>query len=72
MVYDNGTYIIGTYNEVVNYLVDVLDEHDDDDVELIRDLEALDVAEFVMISDGNGMGYTIDYWSSKDKVMRKL
>ena len=74
-IYDNGSLMLGNVemviNEIEKELKNGIDMFDVDMEELLKDLKELRVIDYEMvvcINYDNGMGYSIDYWSSKDIV----
>ena len=71
-IYDNGEIIIGKAKDILQYQAKHqcdLDEQDYKDIK--EDLERYlkcDENIIVAINYDNGMGYTIDYWDTKDIV----
>lgn len=74
-IYDNGALMLGNVQMIINEIEKELKNDIDmlgvDMEELIKDLKELrdvDHEMVVCINYDNGMGYTIDYWSSEDIV----
>lgn len=74
-IYDNGALMLGNVQMVINEIEEELKNGIDmfcaDMEEIIKDLKELrdmDYEMVVCINYDNGMGYTIDYWSSNDIV----
>lgn len=72
-IYDNGSLMLGNVQLVIMELEKELKEDVDmclvDTEELIEDLKELrniDYDLIVCVNYDNGMGYSIDYWSTKD------
>lgn len=76
-IYDNGTLMLGNVKDLImeieKEIKEDIDMFDIDMEELLKDLKELrdiDYEMVVCINYDNGMGYTIDYWSSKDIVKK--
>lgn len=74
-IYDNGALMLGNVQMVINEVEEELKNNIDmfcaDMEDILKDLKELrdiDYEMVVCINYDNGMGYTIDYWSSKDIV----
>lgn len=74
-LYDNGALMLGNIQDVITRVEKEIKENLDmcfvDQHELLKDLKELrniDYDMIVCINYDNGMSYTIDYWTSKDKV----
>ena len=76
-IYDNGALMLGNVQDLIMEIEREIKEDIDmlgaDIEELIKDLKELrdiDCEMVVCINYDNGMGYSIDYWSSKDIVKK--
>lgn len=74
-IYDNGALMLGNVQDVIMEIEREIEKDIDmlgvDMEELLKDLKELrdiDYEMVVCIDYDNGMGYSIDYWSSKDIV----
>lgn len=74
-IYDNGAIMLGNVQDVIMRVEKEIKENLDmcfvDQKELLKDLKELrdvDYDMIVSINYDNGMGYNIDYWTSKDEV----
>lgn len=74
-IYDNGALMLGNVQMVINEVEEELKNNIDmfcaDMEDILKDLKELrdiDYEMVVCINYDNGMGYTIDYWTSKDIV----
>lgn len=74
-VYDNGALMLGNVQDIImeveKELKENIDMYDTDMEELIKDLKELrdiDYDMVVCVNYDNGMGCSIDYWTSKDIV----
>ena len=76
-IYDNGALMLGNVQDLIMEIEREIKEDIDmlgaDMEELIKDLKELrdiDYEMIVCVNYDNGMGYSIDYWSSKDIVKK--
>ena len=76
-IYDNGALMLGNVQDLImeieREIKQDIDMFDVDMEELLKDLKELrnvDYEMVVCINYDNGMGYSIDYWSSKDIVKK--
>ena len=76
-IYDNGVLMLGNVQDLIMEIEREIKEDIDmfciDMEEIIKDLKELrdiDCEMVVCINYDNGMGYSIDYWSSKDIVKK--
>ena len=76
-IYDNGALMLGNVQDLImeieREIKEDIDMFDIDMEELLKDLKELrdiDYEMVVCIDYDNGMGYSIDYWSSKDIVKK--
>ena len=77
-IYDNGALMLGNVqmiiNEIEKELKNGVDMFCTDMEEIIKDLKELrdtDCEMVVCINYDNGMGYSIDYWSSNDIINKE-
>lgn len=76
-IYDNGALMLGNVQMVINEIekelkkdIDMLGADMEDILKELKELRDIDYEMVVCINYDNGMGYTIDYWSSKDIVKK--
>lgn len=77
-IYDNGKLMLGNVQDLImeteREIKEDINMLDDDIVKDIlkelKELRDIDYDMVVCINYDNGMGYTIDYWSSKDIVKK--
>ena len=76
-IYDNGALMLGNVQDLIMEIEREIKEDIDmlgaDMEEIIKDLKELrdiDYEMVVCINYDNGMGYSIDYWSSEDIVKK--
>ena len=74
-IYDNGALMLGNVQMVIMEIerqkrenIDMLDADMDELLKDLKELRDIDYEMVVCINYDNGMGYTIDYWSSNDIV----
>lgn len=69
-LYDNGTILLGTKKDIVNQIYNnmLVEENDEEYMEILEDLKDFKEDTIVALNYDNGMGYSIDYWDSKDKL----
>ena len=72
-LYDNGTILLGTKKDIVNQIYNNMleEENDEEYMEILEDLKDFKEDTIVALNYDNGMGYSIDYWDSKDKLEAK-
>lgn len=65
-IYDNCEKIIGNVKNVKQYVENNCEDYEEvkDMIEELKDFEENTI---VLLDYNNGMGFTIDYWSEKDK-----
>ena len=66
-IYDNGEMVLGSVYYVKEYICKNCEDIEEVK-DLVNDLEDLDEDTIVAINYDNGMGYSIDWWTKKDKV----
>lgn len=69
-LYDNGTMVLGRKDKVYKYLIDNAEETWEIE-DILHDIEDLEEDTIVAINYDLGMGYSIDYWDSKDRIERE-
>ena len=67
-VYDNGTMVLGSVENVRKYLINNAEEEDLGVKDILNDLNNELNDTIVAINYDMGMGYSIDYWEEKDIV----
>lgn len=74
-IYDNGALMLGNVQDLIMEIereikedIDMLGADMEDILKELRTLRDMDYEMVVCINYDNGMGYTIDYWSSNDIV----
>lgn len=69
-LYDNGTILLGTKKDIVNQIYNnmLVEENDEEYMEILEDLKDFKEDTIVALNYDSGMGYSIDYWDSKDKL----
>lgn len=71
-VYDNGTQVLGTIYDIKEYICKNFNEDKEIiEEEIIKPLEKYDANIVVMINFNAEVGYTIDYWTTKDIITQK-
>ena len=72
-IYDNGSLMLGNVQDLIMEIerqkrasIDMLDVDVDEILKDLKELRDIDYEMVVCINYDNGMGYTIDYWTSKD------
>lgn len=69
-VYDNGTMILGSVENIRKYLIKNMEEEDLGVKDILNDLNNELNDTIVAINYDMGMGYSIDYWQESDKVVQ--
>lgn len=74
-IYDNGVLMLGNVQDLIMEIekeikedIDMLGVDMEDILKELKELRDIDYEMVACINYDNGMGYTIDYWSSKDIV----
>ena len=74
-IYDNGSLMLGNVQMVIMEIeremkenIDMLYIDMEDLLKELKELRDIDYEMVVCINYENGMGYTLDYWSSNDIV----
>ena len=70
-IYDNGRLCLGEVGKIRQQLIDNAEETWEIE-DLIHELEDLDDNTIVAINYDNGMGYSIEYWTTKDIITQKI
>ena len=76
-IYDNGALMLGNVQDLIMEIesemkedIDMLGVDMEDILKELKELRDIDYDMVVCINYDNGMGYSIDYWSSKDIVKK--
>lgn len=67
-VYDNGTMVLGSVENIRKYLIKNMEEEDLGVEDILNDLNNELNDTIVAINYDMGMGYSIDYWTKEDIV----
>ena len=74
-IYDNGALMLGNVQDLIMEVerqkmenIDMLDADMDEIIKDLKELRDIDYEMVVCINYDNGMGYSMDYWTSKDIV----
>lgn len=77
-IYDNGTLILGNVQDLIMEIekelkngIDMLDADMEDILKDLKELRDMDYEMVVCINYDTGMGYSIDYWTSKDIINKE-
>ena len=77
-IYDNGALMLGNVQMVINEIekelkngVDMFCADMEDILKELKELRDIDYEMVVCINYDNGMGYSIDYWSSNDIINKE-
>lgn len=65
-VYDNCEKIIGNVKNVKQYVENNCEDYEEVK-DMIEELKKFEENTIVLLDYNNGMGFTIDYWTEKDK-----
>lgn len=65
-VYDNCEKIIGNVKNVKQYVENNCEDYEEVK-DMIEELKNFEENTIVLLDYNNGMGFTIDYWTEKDK-----
>ena len=66
-IYDNGEMCLGEVKKIIEYFNTTgadIEEYE----EVLEELKKLNDDDIVAINYDNGMGYSIDWWTKKDKI----
>ena len=69
-IYDNGRLCLGEVKKIIEYFNTTgadIEEYED----LLEELKTLNDDDIVAINYDNGMGYSIEYWTTKDIITQK-
>ena len=77
-IYDNGALMLGNVQDLIMEIekelkngVDIFCADMEDILKELKELRDIDYEMVVCINYDNGMGYSIDYWSSKDIINKE-
>lgn len=77
-IYDNGALMLGNVQDLIMKIereikedIDMLGADMEDILKELRELRDIDYEMVVCIDYDNGMGYSIDYWSSNDIINKE-
>ena len=66
-IYDNGRLCLGEVKRIIEYFNTIgadIEEYE----EILEELKKLKDDDIVAINYDHGMGYSIDWWTKKDKI----
>lgn len=66
-IYDNGRLCLGEVKRIIEYFNTIgadIEEYE----EILEELKKLNDDDIVAINYDHGMGYSIDWWTKKDKI----
>ena len=66
-IYDNGEICLGEVKRIIEYFNTIgadIEEYE----EILEELKKLNDDDIVAINYDHGMGYSIDWWTKKDKI----
>ena len=66
-IYDNGRLCLGEVGKIRQQLTDNAEETWEIE-DILEELKEFEDNTIVAINDDNGMGYSIEYWTIKDKM----
>ena len=69
-IYDNGEKVLGRIYDLKEYICRNCEDYEEVK-EIIEELENYDEDTIAVINYDNGMGYSIDYWSSNDIINKE-
>lgn len=69
-IYDNGEKVLGRIYDLKEYIFRNCEDYEEVK-EIIEELENYDEDTIAVINYSNGMGYSIDYWSSNDIINKE-
>lgn len=77
-IYDNGALMLGNVQDLIMEIereikedIDMLGADMENILKELKELRDIDYEMVVCINYDNGMGYSIDYWSSKDIINKE-
>ena len=66
-IYDNGRVCLGEVGKIRQQLIDNAEETWEIE-DILEELKEFEDNTIVAINYDNGMGYSIEYWTTKDKI----
>ena len=69
-IYDNGKVCLGEVGKIRQQLIDNAEETWEIE-DILAELKELEDNTIVAINYDNGMGYSIEYWTTKDIITQK-
>ena len=69
-IYDNGRLCLGEVGKIRQQLIDNAEETWEIE-DILEELKELEDNTIVAINYDSGMGYSIEYWTTKDIITRK-
>ena len=69
-IYDNGRLCLGEVGKIRQQLIDNAEETWEIE-DILAELKELEDNTIVAINYDNGMGYSIEYWTTKDIITQK-
>lgn len=69
-IYDNGRLCLGEVGKIRQQLIDNAEETWEIE-DILEELKELEDNTIVAINYDNGMGYSIEYWTTKDIITQK-
>ena len=69
-IYDNGEICLGEVRKIRQQLIDNAEETWEIE-DILAELKELEDNTIVAINYDNGMGYSIEYWTTKDIITQK-
>ena len=69
-IYDNGKMCLGEVGKIRQYLIDNAEETWEIE-DILEELKEFEDNTIVAINYDNGMGYSIEYWTTKDIITQK-
>ena len=69
-IYDNGRVCLGEVGKIRQQLIDNAEETWEIE-DILAELKELEDNTIVAINYDNGMGYSIEYWTTKDIITQK-
>ena len=69
-IYDNGRLCLGEVGKIRQQLIDNAEETWEIE-DILAELKGLEDNTIVAINYDNGMGYSIEYWTTKDIITQK-
>lgn len=77
-IYDNGALMLGNVQDLIMEIereikkdIDMLGADMEELIKDLKELRDIDYEMIVCINYDNGMGYSIDYWSSNDIINKE-